>query len=220
MAGRFKVGVAGLTLAAALGLVAQQAISGDIAKEMREPTQDEQMAMMQEWMKLMEPSEGHKRLEPLVGEWESVNKMWWGGPNAPAMETKGTCKREWVLGGRFVMETIKSELMMPDLATGAMKSMPFEGMGIFGYDNYRNVYTGSWTDSMGTQMLTYQGACDRSGKVFTHYGEMDEPMLKIIGRMVKYVTRIIDNDKHVFEMYDLHVGDDYKVMEITYTRKK
>jgi hypothetical protein len=38
--------------------------------------------------------------------------------------------------------------------------------------------------------------------------------------MVKYVTRIIDDDKHVMAMYDLHVGDDYKVMEVTYTRKK
>jgi hypothetical protein len=60
---------------------------------------------------------------------------------------------------------------------------------------------------------------DPSGKLFVGYGEMDEPMLDVQDRMVKYVTRIINNDKHVFEIYDLHAGADYKVMEITYERK-
>ncbi len=45
-------------------------------------------------------------------------------------------------------------------------------------------------------------------------------MLDIHGRMVKTVIRIINDDKHVFEMYDLAVGDAHKVMEITYARKK
>ncbi|MCB9849244.1 MAG: DUF1579 domain-containing protein [Phycisphaerales bacterium] len=220
MSGKLKTGMAALALLLALGLAAQRAQSDDVAKEMREPTQDEQMAMMQEWVKLMEPSQGHKRLEPLVGEWVSESKMWWGGPGSEPMVTKGTCKREWILGGRYLMENVKTEMMMPDMATGKMTSVPFEGMGISGYDNFRNMYFGTWVDSMGTQLLNFKGSCDQSGKVFTYYGEMDEPTLKIVGRLVKYVMRIVDNDKHVFAMYDLHVGDDYKVMEITYTRKK
>ena len=64
-----------------------------------------------------------------------------------------------------------------------------------------------------------KGTCDPSGKVFTFYGEMDEPMIDVRGRMVKYVNRIIDDKKHVFEIYDLHAGPDYKVVEITYERK-
>ena len=56
--------------------------------------------------------------------------------------------------------------------------------------------------------------------LFTLYGEMDEVMLGVVGRTVKYVTRIVDADKHVFEIIDLHAGDGYKVVEITYTRKK
>ena len=47
---------------------------------------------------------------------------------------------------------------------------------------------------------------------------MDEPMLDVIGRTVKYVTRIISEDEHVFSIYDLHAGDDYKVLEITFKR--
>jgi hypothetical protein len=212
--------IVGLCLAGVIGLLSQQALSGDIAKEMRQPTPDEQKAMMQEWMSLMEPSAGHKRLEPMIGEWDSVTKMWLGGPNMPPLENKGTCQREWVLGGRFVLEKIQSDMMFPDMAGGGMKKFNFEGMSLSGYDNFRNMYVGNWVDNMGTQMLTYEGSCDPSGKVFTYYGEMDEPGLKVVGRMVKYVTRIIDDDKHVMAMYDLHVGDDYKVMEVTYTRKK
>jgi len=217
-----KKTIAGAMLVALVaGIVAQQVRSGDdIAKEMRQPTAEEQMKMMQDWMKLMQPSQGHERLEPFIGEWNSVTKLWMGGPDAPASENNGTCTREWVLGKRFILEKVNSQMMMPDPASGAMKPYAFEGMGIFGYDNFRNVYNGSWADNMGTQLLVYKGACDPSGKVFTYYGEMDEPGLNVVGRLVKYVMRVVDQDKQVFEMYDLHVSEDYKVMEITYTRKK
>jgi hypothetical protein len=109
--------------------------------------------------------------------------------------------------------------MMPD-ATGQMSPVSFEGMGLTGYDNYRNTYVGIWADNLGTQILTMRGACSPDGKVFTSYGEMDEPMLNVTGRTVKYVTRIVDENKHVFELYDLHAGDGYKVMEITHMRKR
>jgi hypothetical protein len=68
-------------------------------------------------------------------------------------------------------------------------------------------------------MLTMRGGVDPSGKVFRYYGQMDEPMMDIVGRTVKYVNRIINDDKHVFEIIDLHAGDDYKVIELTYTRR-
>ena len=52
------------------------------------------------------------------------------------------------------------------------------------------------------------------------YGEMDDPMLGIHGRTVKHLTRFVNDDKHIFEIFDLAAGDDYKVIEITYTRKR
>ena len=67
--------------------------------------------------------------------------------------------------------------------------------------------------------LSSRGSVDPSGKAFRSYGEMDEPMLNVIGRTVKYETRIIDKNKHTVKVYDLHAGDDYLVIDITYTRK-
>jgi hypothetical protein len=70
----------------------------------------------------------------------------------------------------------------------------------------------------GAILVGMSGMRDPSG-TFTYYGEMDEPMLDVHGRMVKYVSRIVNEDKHVFEIYDLHAGPGYKVVEITYERK-
>ena len=171
---------------------------------------EKEMAAMQEWMKLAAPSEHHKKLEPLIGKWNTMTKMWMGGPGTQAMESSGSSECKWIHGGRYIHEEHKGQHM----------GMPHEGLGITGYDNYRNMYTSTWSDNMGTAMLSMKGSSDPAGKTFTFYGEMDEPGLKVMGRTVKYVTRIVDNDKHVFEIIDLHAGDNYKVIEITYTRVK
>ncbi len=171
---------------------------------------EKEMAAMQEYMKIAAPSEHHKKLEPLIGKWNTTSKMWMGGPGSQAMESSGTSERKWIHGGRYVLDEHKGQHM----------GMPHEGSGITGYDNYRNMYTSVWCDNMSTAILTMKGTVDPSGKTFTYFGEMDEPGLKVAGRMVKYVTRILDNDKHVFEIIDLHAGDNYKVIEVTYTRVK
>jgi hypothetical protein len=93
-------------------------------------------------------------------------------------------------------------------------------MGLTGYDNNRNLYVGCWADTMGTQLLTMKGSMSPDGKTFTTYGEMDEPMLGVVGRMVKFQTKVVDQDNAVFSIYDLHAGDNYKVAEVTYKRQK
>ncbi len=186
---------------------------------MQPPSPEEMQAMMKAWKDTMTPGEHHKKLNHFVGSWTTTTKIWWGGPGTPATQTKGSAEVNWVLDGRYIMRQSTGEFMMPD-ETGAMKPVPVSHLGLTGYDNYRKMYVAYWADSMGTALLTMKGGVDPSGTVFTSYGEMDEPMLGVVGRMVKYVTRIIDDDTHVFEIFDLHAADDYKVIEITYERKK
>lgn len=182
----------------------------------------EQMKAMQEgmkkWLATIRPGEHHKHLEQFVGSWDTTMKVWWGGPGSPATETKGRSDVKWVLGKRFIMEEHHGEFVMPD-EIGAMKNVPYEGIGMTGYNNGRNVFESFWTSNLTTEMLTMRGGVDPSGKLFRYFGQMDEPTLGIVGRTVKYVTTIINDDKHVFEIIDLHAGDDYKVIEITYTRR-
>jgi hypothetical protein len=41
------------------------------------------------------------------------------------------------------------------------------------------------------------------------------------GKTIKYVTRIVNNDKHMFEIHDLSIEEpNTKVMEMVYTRAK
>lgn len=178
------------------------------------------MAAMKKWEAAMKPGPHHKKLEHFVGTWETTMKMWMQGPGAPPSESKGVSTVRWVLDGRFIMDEATSQMPMPDMATGQIKMIPFKGMGMTGYDNYRNMYVGTWADNMGTQILNFAGSCDPSGKNFNYYGPMDEPMMDVHGRTVRYETRIVGPDEHVFTMYDLHAAPDYKAFEITYKRKK
>jgi hypothetical protein len=175
-----------------------------------EGPQHDHEASMAEWLKLAAPGEGHKALEPLVGTWETVTKMWMGGPDAPPTESRGTAVTSWILGGRFLREVVKGQMM----------GQPFEGESLLGYNNMRKVYEGSWIDNMATHIAPSKGSMDPSGKVLTLYGEMDEPTMGVYGRMVRMTTVIESADKHVFTMYDLHAGEAYKAFETTYTRKK
>ncbi len=170
----------------------------------------DQQAMMAEWMKIASPGEAHKHLDYFVGTWKTKTKIYMGGPGSAPMESDGQSEIKWVLNGRFIMDEHK----------GTMMGMPYEGIGLTGYDNYRNLYIGSWCSNQGTNMLAMSGMRHPTTGVFTYYGEMDEPGLNVIGRTVKYVTRIVDEDHYTFEIIDLHAGDDYKVIELSYERIK
>jgi hypothetical protein len=182
------------------------------------PAMEEMKKMQEKMMAVMTPGEHHKALEKRAGSWKTTMKVWMMGPGGPAMTSTGTAEVRKVLDGRFLLEEMNGEMKMPG-PDGKVQSMPFKGMGMFGYDNYKNMYVGTWADSMGTQLLNYMGMSAPGSDTITCYGQMDEPMLNVSGRMVKYETKIISDDKHVFSMYDLHAGPDYKVVEVTYERK-
>jgi hypothetical protein len=168
----------------------------------------EQKAMMEKWQQVATPAEGHKKLEPMAGEW-TVKATMHETPDQPPTVSNGTATNEWVLGGRFLKQTFHGEF----------NGMPFEGVGFTGYDNYKKKYIGVWMDSMGTMMMTLVGSVDASGKVFTMTSEVDDFMT---GKAMKTreVTRIVDANHHTFEMYGPDPkGKEFKMMEMTYTRK-
>jgi hypothetical protein len=168
----------------------------------------EQQAAMDAWMKVATPGEGHKLLEPMIGSW-NVQSTMWEKPGEPPQKGAGFAEASWVLGGRFVKEEFQGDF-------GGMK---FQGLGYTGYDNYKKKYIGSWMDTMGTMMMTSIGTVDPSGKVFTSTSHMDDIMT---GKpmTVRMVTRIVDNNKRVMEMFGPDPsGKEFKMMEIVYLRK-
>ena len=185
--------------------------AGAFAQEKKQamPSDEERAKMMETYMKLATPGAGHKLLEPIVGSFD-VRTVMWEYSGAPPQESTGTSEHVWVLGGRYVQQTFH----------GSFVGMPFDGIGYTGYDNYRQQYIGVWMDTMGTAMLISTGTADATGKLMTFTGEWDDAMAGKKSYM-REVFRIIDNDKHVMEMYMPGPdGKEFRNLEITYTRKK
>jgi hypothetical protein len=193
----------------ALWLVIGPSIGGaDQPQEGTKPSEAEMKAMMDTYAKLATPSERHKQLETLAGDWKTTTKSWID-PSQPPMESTGSCEQKMILGGRF----LKAK------CTGDMMGTEFTGIGVTGFDNHTQKYQETWMDSMGTAQYYLEGPAGPDHTVITAYGHYDDPME---GPMkLRSVIRILDNDTHVFEMYGTGKnGKEMKMMEITYTRKK
>ncbi|MFQ5490844.1 MAG: DUF1579 domain-containing protein [Phycisphaerae bacterium] len=158
--------------------------------------------------KIARPGPQHKRLEALIGNWNAVSSAW-PHRGEPVEEGKGTLSNFWMLDGRFVGQEYKSK----------SKDPPYQGLGALGYDNVKHLYTSVWLDTAGTAVLTSLGSCDKTGKVFTLKGRLNDPTT---GKPVrtKSITRIVDPKTYTFELFkDDADGKMFKTLHITYTRK-
>jgi hypothetical protein len=176
----------------------------------QEKSPEEQQQAWAEYMQLMQPGEAHQHLDVMAGEWTMTTRTWMGGPGTEPMVSKGTSRKTWILGGRYLEEK----------SSGTMMGQPYEGLGLLGHDNVKNLYSLVWCDNMGTQYWTARGGRHPETGRISMFGEMDEPMLDVYGRMVQAVYEIEGPDRHVFRIVDLHAGDDYLVFEVVYDRVK
>lgn len=165
--------------------------------------------MMTKWMEYSTPGEGHKALEPLVGNWD-YTVSWWESPGSKPQKSTGTSEVKWIMGGRYLEQTAK----------GMSMGQEFRGMGIMGYDNMKKEYNGVWIDNMGTGMMTGTGSYDPAKKSFTENGSFSSPM-EGGEKSYRGVTTLINPDKYTYEMYVTGKdGKESRAMEIVYTRKK
>jgi hypothetical protein len=164
--------------------------------------------VMEVCQKLATPGAPHKVLARMAGTWNAKMRSWME-PDKPPMESIGTSEAKMILGGRYLQMDF----------TGNMMGNPFSGIGIHGYDNYAKKYVSIWVDSMGTAIHFFEGTGSADGKTITQESHHDDP---VKGPMKwRSVTRVVDDDTHVFEMYGTDKsGKEEKMMEITYTRRK
>lgn len=167
--------------------------------------------MMKKWEEYATPGPHHKHLDALVGKWTYTGK-WWMAPDAPAEEMKGDAEYTWILDGHYIKLTSTSPA---DPAGGPA----FEGLGMFGYDNFTKDYFSTWMDSMGTGIMILRGTCDADGKTFKFAGTCPDPMTGEKEKKCREVVTMLEKDKHNFEMYTTGPdGKEFKCMEIHYTR--
>lgn len=164
----------------------------------------EEQQMMEKMMAAGTPGEQHAWLATMAGSWEFTGTFWMGPE--PTTST-GTAERTMLMGGRVLVETVKSSFM----------GQPFEGQGMTGYDNVSKMYWGAWIDTMTTGMMTSTATCS-AGKC-EHTSKSYDPMTGELktGRG----TSEHSADREVHAMYETGPdGKEYKSMELVYTRKK
>jgi hypothetical protein len=175
-----------------------------VAAQAQEMSEQEMMAA---YMEAATPGSEHEMLAKSAGNWNVTMKSWMA-PGADPMVSEGTETGEMILGGRY----LKSEF------SGTTMGMPFNGFGLIGYDNVSKKYVGTWCDSMGTGIMRYEGTYDEQDKVLTCKGDYIDPAT---GETVTatLISRIIDDDHHVFEMWSPGPdGQPMKWMEMDYRR--
>ncbi len=174
------------------------------------PGQAQMDEMMKKWKEISSPGEHHNKLDAFIGKWDVEVKTWMGGPGTTPATSRGSCTYSWTVGGRFLRQDFSGDMM----------GMPLEGIGYTGYDNFEKKYLGVWFDNSATTIYTLEGSMNKEGTVLTMYGKMDDGMTGEIGKMAKYVYRIVGKDRIVFEIHDLTLGEpNTKVVEMTFTRK-
>jgi hypothetical protein len=172
--------------------------------------QDEnyQEEMNKAWTEYMTPGPMHELLAKGVGEWTGDIKMWMD-PAKPPTESKGTSVIKPILGGRYFEGT----------HTGNFNGMEMNGRDITGYDNAKKIFFNTWIDNFGTGIMYLEGKYDAGTKTFTYTGTSVDPMT---GKdvPVRQVTTIVDDDHQHMEMFMSEKGQEFKTMEIDFTRKK
>lgn len=172
------------------------------------PVDEEQM--MARWTEFMTPGEAHRALDPKVGNWTMVVRMF-NGPGMPPEESAGSSQVQWILDGRYLQDT----------TTGEFNGMPFRGSGLTGYDNLKKRYVSTWIDNFGTGILRAEGHYDAATHTFHYEGEGPDIVYANTYVPTRATERWIDADHWVMQSFGPDgSGDEYLAMEIQYTRVK
>lgn len=164
--------------------------------------------MSDQGMAIPEPGPEHEQLKPFEGTFRAQVKIWMG-PGDPMVST-GTMENTMDLGGRFLRQTYTG-----DPSQGPFPN--FEGRGFWGYNQIAKQYEGVWIDNASSVMQTDAGTIDSTGKVWTMSGAVPDPQT---GASItkKSIITLQDDDHHRIEMYFVKDGQEFKGMEIEYTR--
>lgn len=158
-----------------------------------------------------QPTHEHQWLKQFVGEWDVKSEMKFA-PDQPAIQGEGT-ESVRAVGEFWILSELKGE--MP--GGGAMMS----AFMTVGFDPEKNIFVGSWIDSVHPIFWNYTGSLDSTGKILTL--EADGPNLLAPGTTAKYrdVTEFKSKDERV--LTSSMQGPDGKwqtFMTATYTRSK
>ncbi len=160
------------------------------------------------WMDYMTPGWAHEMLATNVGEWKTAAKFWMSPGSEPSV-SEGTAVNEMMMGGRY----------LKSMNTSTVMNMPMEGMSLEGYDNAAKEFTNIWIDNMGTGIMVGHGNYDKDSKTITYTGNIMDP---ISGKEMSFreTMKYVDDNTRFMEMFIISdEGQEFKSMEVQYTKK-
>ena len=154
------------------------------------------------------PGANHQRLAADAGVWTGKTKMWMA-PNTPAMESTCSSTITPILDGRFVKCVMKGDMM----------GMPFQGFGVYGFDNVTQKFQATWIDNCSTGIMQGTGELASSGDTMTWTYKYTCPVSNKPVTM-REVQKTTGKDTKFIEMYgiDPKSSKEFKMMELTMTR--
>jgi hypothetical protein len=153
-----------------------------------------------------QPGASHELLKEDVGTWDAeieVNAV----PGTPPQGSQGVARNRLACGGLWLITEFMNE------TTG------FEGHGIYGYDQAKGKYVGTWVDPMRTFIAVAEGVYDPAEKTMTMWFETAGPQ----GKPLRWreITERKDADTRVWRsIMSGPGGQEFEVMTVTYRRRK
>lgn len=197
-----------LLLICVLVLFASTTMAADPAQPKMDAKMQEMMTKMKEYAT---PGPAHKILADMAGNWTYTSKFWESADGKP-QESNGKSSMKMILGGRYLQQDISGQAM------GA----PFQGMGLFGYNNVTKKYETMWLDTMGTGAMHGEGSFDTASKTLKDSGSYSCPLTGK-DRTYRGEWKIVDKNNMVYAMYGQNMegtGPEFKNMEMTFKRTK
>lgn len=147
----------------------------------------------------------HRVFEKDVGTWDSEVEVR-PGPGAEPQRSRGVTENKLTGGGAWLISDYQAE-------------SGFAGHGIYGFDQTKKQYVGTWVDSMRRFLVIAEGEWNESERKMTYRGEAKMPD----GRVVKWreETTTVDPDTQIFRSFmPLPDGTEFEMMTVKYRRRR
>lgn len=162
--------------------------------------------------RLAMPGDKHKWLEPLAGKW-NVEMLVWPAPGAQPITSKGlTATREWVLGGRYLVENL----------VGNFAGNPSHRIATLSFNNLDERFEMSTIDTFEPGQMWYRSHAVGTAKKIALSGENSEAGFGATAtgrkRDLRFEFEILA-DSNVQKIYVKYPGEaEYLFVEQRFTR--
>ncbi len=148
------------------------------------------------------PNQVHDYLGRMVGNWK-VRGFARISPDKNPEMISGAAKFEWILGRRFLQQEFNSRNL----------DLPFQGLGLLGYDVIRNEVTAVWCDTSNTGIANLTGKVEDGGRRISL--NLSQTSLEN-GERIKARAEIVFEGASAFR-YSVFVGDQ-EMLQLNYSK--